>query len=143
MTTLTAPHVLIVEDDFIIAADLAGHVERLGYTVAGSCATGVEAVAEVRKQVPALVLMDINLAGGMDGIATATAIRQFCQVPVIFLSGNSDPNLLARTQLTGVVGMINKPFTDEDLRNQIALAIGAAALPATAAQAASSESTIS
>ncbi len=143
MTTNLLPRILIVEDDFIIAADLAGHIARLGYAVAGHVATGAAAVAAVRAQVPALVLMDINLAGGMNGVATATAIRQFCQVPVIFLSGNPDPGLIARTQLTGAVGIIKKPFTDEDLRNQIVLALGTAAMLAATAQATSSESTIS
>ena len=60
MTAQNAARILIVEDDFIIAADLANQVVRLGYTVAGSVATSAEAVAAVRAQAPTLVLMDIN-----------------------------------------------------------------------------------
>ena len=107
-----------------------------------SCRAEFIAVRD-RVRTMALVFMDVNLVGGMDGIATATAIRQFCQVPVIFLSGNSDPNLIARTRLTGAVGAIKKLFSEHDLRNQIALALATAAMPAATAQNASSESTIS
>ena len=71
MTNPAARRILIVEDDAIIAADLANKVQRLGYVVAGSVMTGAEAVAAITQQAPALVLMDINLHDGMAGIAAA------------------------------------------------------------------------
>ena len=123
MTAQNAARILIVEDDFIIAADLANQVVRLGYTVAGSVATSAEAVAAVRAQAPTLVLMDINLGGTIDGIAAANVIRQTCQVPVIFLSGSSDADTAKRVGLAGAAGVIKKPFTNHDLSTQIALAL--------------------
>jgi len=126
MTTQIPPRILIVEDDFIIAADLATQVERLGYTVAGSVATGAEAVAAVREQLPAVVLMDINLHGAMDGVEAAGLIWQTCHVPVIFLTGNPDTDSAERNRPSGAVGVITKPFTRDDLRDQIARAISGA-----------------
>ena len=124
MSTPNLPRILIVEDNAIIAADLASKVRRMGYAVAGCVMTGAEAVAAVAQQPPALFLMDINLNGPMDGIAAATAIRAICQIPVIFLSGSSDAGTVARARQVEKCGTIMKPFDDEELRRQIAQALG-------------------
>lgn len=117
------PHILIVEDDFIVAADLANQLVRMGYSVAGPVATGEEAVAAVRAQAPALVLMDINLRGTMDGIAAANVIRQAYQVPVVFLSAQSDADTTDRIWLSGAAGSIKKPYAHDNLQTQIAQAL--------------------
>ena len=128
MTNPAARRILIVEDDAIIAADLANKVQRLGYVVAGSVMTGAEAVAAITQQAPALVLMDINLHDGMDGIAAAIAIRQTCQVPVIFLSGSSDRATIARASQVGNCRSVMKPFDNAELRCQIAQALAGTAV---------------
>jgi CheY-like chemotaxis protein len=60
----------IVEDEANVSADIAGKLRKLGYEVAGSTGAGEEAIEIVRRQRPSLVLMDIRLAGAMDGVAT-------------------------------------------------------------------------
>jgi len=65
------PSILIVEDESGVAADIAGKLLRLGYVVAGTAATGEQALHLVQAQRPALILMDIRLAGPMAGIAAA------------------------------------------------------------------------
>jgi len=115
--------ILIVEDEAIIAADLAGKLERLGYNVVGVAATGEQAVEMACGLRPRLVLMDIRLAGAMDGVEAAEAIRREHDAPVIYLTAHSDQATLARAKLTGPFGYILKPFEQRDLVTQIEMAL--------------------
>ena len=93
--------ILIVEDEAIVAEDLASKVRQLGYEVAGTTATGEEAVELARRHRPALVLMDIRLAGAMDGIAAAQVIHRECNLPVLFLTAHSDTGTVERANEGG------------------------------------------
>ena len=115
--------ILIVEDEAIVAADLAGKLRRLGYDVAGTTAQGEEAVALASRLRPNLVLMDIWLKGPLDGIEAAEAIRSQHDVPVIYLTAHSDAATLARAKLSGPFGYILKPFEERELATQIEMAI--------------------
>lgn len=115
--------ILIVEDQAIIAYDLASKIQRLGYDVVGITATGEEAIELVRKHQPSLVLMDIQLAGEMDGIAAAQQINRECNLPILFLTANSDPNSDEQMRLAGSVGRIMKPFDKRDIGIQIEKAL--------------------
>src|SRR6266516_7893476 len=90
--------ILIVEDEAIVAADLAGKVRQLGYDVIGPTATGEEAVELACTQRPTLVLMDIRLAGAMDGITAAEQIHRECHLPVLFLTAHSDTGTVERAR---------------------------------------------
>ena len=114
--------ILIVEDEAIVAADLAGKLERLGYEVAGIAASGEEAIAMADRLRPHLVLMDIWLEGAIDGVEAAATIGSRHDVPVIYLTAHSDAATLARAKLTGPFGYILKPFEERDLATQIDLA---------------------
>ena len=121
---MTKPSILIVEDEAIVAEDLAGKIQQLGYAVAGITDTGEEAVELAsHQQRPALVLMDIRLAGAMDGITTAQQIIRECHLPVLFLTAHSDPETVALARQTGALGYILKPFDERDLRIQIEMAL--------------------
>ena len=115
--------ILIVEDEAIVAADLAVKLEKLGYGVAGVATQGGEAVEMALNSRPHLVLMDIQLEGGLDGIQAAEVVRGQYDVPVIYLTAHSDPGTLARAKLTGPSGYILKPFEERDLATQIELAL--------------------
>ena len=115
--------ILIVEDEAIVAADLAGKLHRLGYAISGSTACGEEALALARERAPALVLMDIRLAGAMDGVTTAEHIRRECDVPVIFLTAHSDRATLERAKLTEPFGYILKPYDELELETHIEMAL--------------------
>jgi PAS domain S-box-containing protein len=115
--------VLIVEDEAIVAADLAGKLKGLGYEVAGTAARGEEAVALADRLRPQLVLMDIRLKGAMDGIEASAAIRCQHDIPVIYLTAHSDAATLARAKLTGPFGYVLKPFDERDLATQIEMAL--------------------
>jgi PAS domain S-box-containing protein len=115
--------ILIVEDEFIVAADLAGKLMELGYEVAGTASEGKRAIELVEKHSPDLVLMDIKLEGEMDGIQTAEAIGKTHDIPVIYLTAHSDATTLARAKVTGPSGYILKPFEERELATQIELAL--------------------
>lgn len=120
---MTNSSLLIVEDEAIVAEDLANKVRRLGYTVVGTTMTGEEAVELVRQLRPSLVLMDIRLAGAMDGIAAAKIIYRECNVPILFLTAHSDANTITQARQADAFGYILKPFNDRDLRIQIEMAL--------------------
>ena len=115
--------ILIVEDEGIIAADLANMLRRLGHEVTDIVLVGTEAVGKAAQTKPDLVLMDIMLAGDMDGVAAATEIRRRCHLPVVFLTAHSDAATLARAKLAEPYGYIVKPMVERDLRVGIKMAL--------------------
>ena len=120
---MTNASILIVEDEAIVAADLGNKLRRLGYTVAGSTARGEEALALTRERCPALVLMDIRLAGAMDGVEAAEHIRRECDVPVIYLTAHADRATLDRAKRTEPFGYLLKPFAELELETHIEMAL--------------------
>jgi CheY-like chemotaxis protein len=117
--------VLIVEDEMDVAYILTHTVNRLGYQVTGCEDTGEKAVDEAGKLEPDIVLMDIKLAGRMDGIEAAGEIRKKYHIPVIFLTALTDDKTLERVALSAPYGFIVKPFNDEELRAVIEIALAA------------------
>ena len=92
--------ILIVEDEYIVAADLEMKLMRMGYQVIGSAVTGEEAVALADEHRPDIVLMDIQLQGSMDGTEAANAIRARSGTPIIFVTafaGLLPPGYAGRT----------------------------------------------
>jgi signal transduction histidine kinase/DNA-binding NarL/FixJ family response regulator len=115
--------ILIAEDEGIVAEDLVHKIRKLGYDVVGPTATGEEAVELAKRHSPALILMDIRLAGTMDGITAAEQIRAECDLPTLFLTAHSDLSTVKRAQQAGALGYILKPFDDRDLRIQVEMAL--------------------
>ncbi len=120
---MSIPNILIVEDEAIVSADIAGKLRKLGYAVAGSTRTGEEAIEIARRLQPSLVLMDIRLAGAMDGITAAEVIRQECQAPVVFLTAHADKATIRRARQAEAFGYILKPFDDREMHTQIEMAL--------------------
>lgn len=116
--------VLIVEDEPIIAADLQDRLNELGYEVMANVGSGEEALLKVRNQFPDLILMDIHLAGKLDGIETALQLRKTTHAPLIFLTCNSDDATFRRARHAQPQAFISKPFRGRDLAHAITLAIG-------------------
>lgn len=120
---MAQPKILIVEDEALIAADLSEVIEQFGYSVVGSPATGEEAVELVRAANPDAVLMDIRLAGAMDGIEAARKIAEFSDVPIIYLTSHADTATLERAKVTDPAGYVLKPFRELELRAVIEMAL--------------------
>ena len=115
-------NILIVEDEAVVAADLAGKLERAGYRSVGIAADGEDAVETAKTLAPDLVLMDIRLAGPMDGIKTAERIQSIRNVPIVYLTAHSDMTTLRRAAATEPFGYILKPFEERDFTTQIEIA---------------------
>ncbi|MEW6220604.1 MAG: ATP-binding protein [Thermodesulfobacteriota bacterium] len=114
--------VLIVEDEAIVAADLASKLKRLGYGLCGSTGLAEEAILLAREKRPDLILMDIRLAGAMDGVNAAEVIRRELDLPVIFLTAHSDHATLQRAKLAEPFGYILKPFEERELATVVEMA---------------------
>ncbi|MRR05435.1 MAG: PAS domain S-box protein [Deltaproteobacteria bacterium] len=115
--------ILVVEDELIIAKGIEKRLKLLGYAVADTVASGEEAVAKALETLPDLILMDINLQGGMDGITAADQIRSQVDIPVIFLTAYADSATLARAKISEPFGYIVKPFQDITLTSSIEMAL--------------------
>ena len=115
--------ILIVEDDELIALFVQLKLEMLGYQSLGCTSRGEDAIRLAGELRPNLVLMDIHLAGEMDGIEAANAIHQQFSLPVVFLTANSSNEVLERAMHAEAFGYIIKPFTDQELRAGIEMAL--------------------
>jgi CheY-like chemotaxis protein len=114
---MTGETVLVVEDEGLIALHLTEMLERAGYRVTGPAYSGEMVLREfLNPSAPDLVLMDIALAGKLDGIETARRIRQQCPaLPLIFVTAYSPERTRERMQDLAPDGVITKPFEDTDL----------------------------
>src|SRR5690606_28822556 len=95
----------------------------LGYDVPAICKDGFEAIEKAVELQPDLILMDIRLGEGMDGIECAERIRARLDIPVIYISAHVDQRVLERARPTRPAGFINKPFTTKGLLTAIHLAL--------------------
>jgi two-component system, response regulator PdtaR len=111
--------VFIVEDDLILNLLYESYMEKLGFQTTGELVYGKTAVDLARKIQPDLILMDIALEGEMDGIQAMQEIRKFSDVPVIYVTGNSDPQHRTRAESTGYLDYLIKPIEFEDLKSSI------------------------
>ncbi len=120
---MSKERIYIVEDEQIIALDLQRRLERLGYIVCGSAASGEEALAGIRKTLPDLILMDIMIHGSLDGISVAIELKKDLNIPVIFLSAYTDNKTLDRAKEVSPLGYILKPFKERELATMLEMAL--------------------
>lgn len=120
---MTPKDILIVEDENIVALDMRMRLETMGYRVADVVDTGSLALERAQALSPDLVLMDIKLKGGQDGIEAARVLRERAEVPVIFVTAFTDEKTLERAKRTSPYGYIVKPFHERELRIAIELAL--------------------
>ncbi|HSO24821.1 MAG TPA: sigma-54-dependent Fis family transcriptional regulator [Chondromyces sp.] len=119
----TPRKVLVVEDESVVASDVQNCIRKIGHEVAGWATTAGEAVSLAESTRPDLVLMDIRLGGGDDGITAAGKIRERFDLPVVFLTAFADDDTLTRAKAVAPFGYIRKPFDATDVRIAIAIAV--------------------
>lgn len=115
--------ILIVEDSFIVALHLQTTLESENYEVVAKLESGEAALAFLEKQKPDLVLMDIMLGGELDGIETATQIRNKFFLPVIYITALTDRETIQRAKITEPFGYLTKPFEDREIFTVIEMAL--------------------
>jgi len=113
--------VLIIEDEPVIAMDIAGIIEALGHEVVGVASRHAEAVELASRHSPGLVLADVQLQDGDNGIATVQEIMQSLDVPVIFVTGY--PERLLTGDRVEPAFIVTKPFDPETLKVAIVQAL--------------------
>ena len=115
--------ILIVEDESITAEAVKRTLEYLGYPDSSVVTSGEAAVEEAQKNNHDLVLMDIKLKGGIDGIEAVRRIRSFSDIPVIYITAITDKATLERAKKTEPYGYIHKPFEEKELFSTIEIAL--------------------
>lgn len=114
--------VMIVEDMPFIAEDIASKLRKHNMEVVGIFDAGENAIAAVESLTPDLILMDIQLAGAMDGISAAKVITDKYPVPLIYLSDFTDSATVSRATKTLPANYLAKPFLESDLVRAINIA---------------------
>ena len=114
--------ILIVEDEGLIALDLKKRLELAGYTVPAIADNAADALLEVERLDPSMVLMDIRLRGTEDGIQTADRIRRRFDIPVMFVTAHADRETLERAKITEPLGT-SSSRSRVDFRAQIEMAL--------------------
>lgn len=120
---MTDIKVLVVEDEAIVAMDVKYRLESLGYIIPAIASTGEDAVKLSAQTSPDVILMDIMLGKGMDGVEAAEIIHKSSDIPIIYLSAYADEKTLARAKITKPFGYILKPFEERELHSAIEIAI--------------------
>lgn len=111
--------VIIVEDDLILNLLYESYLERLGFNTEGELVYGKTAIETTKKLNPDLILMDIFLEGDIDGIDAMNEIRKFSDLPVIYITGNSDPFHVKRAKETNPLAYLTKPIEFEELKEAV------------------------
>lgn len=120
---LARKRILIVEDEALVAEAIRLRLEQLGYVVVGVTGRGEEAVEMAAAAAPDLVLMDIRLAGAMDGITAGERIQSRFGLPVVYLTANTDRETMSRVLSTGPAGYVPKPINDAAFQSAISIAL--------------------
>lgn len=112
-------NILIVDDENAQAHLLKVYVEEMGYRAVDVVPDGQQAILSVITRHPDLILMDVNIAGSLDGIETMERIRKFSPVPVIYTTANMNPKIMQRAARTERSRFMHKPLEFELLRENI------------------------
>lgn len=115
--------ILIVEDELIIAEDMASMLEKMGYEVTGNAMDADEAIDLLNISKPDLILLDINLGGKKDGITLAGEINEKYQVPFIFTTSYTDGATIERAKKVSPINYLVKPYKPEQLYTAIEIAM--------------------
>lgn len=119
----TAYRVMIVEDEFPIADAMKIALQGMGYTVTKIVSNGAKAIESAKTDNPDIVLMDIVLQNGIDGIEAAIKIHDLYNIPIIFLTAHADQRLFERAKIANPYGYLIKPCSENDIERTIEMAL--------------------
>lgn len=111
--------VLIVEDDMILSLLLERMSSKLGFDNIEKTTTGKKAISLAQEHEPDIILMDIQLKDEIDGITAMHKIREFSEVPVIYITANSDQFYKERAQETNYIDYLIKPIELDVLKESV------------------------
>src|SRR5690242_19376064 len=120
---LTRGRILIVEDEGIVATDMGRCLEDAGFSVSAIATSPEDALTEVSKSRPDLILMDIRIQGSADGIEAADELHQRFGLPVVFLTAHDDRDTLDRAKRAEPMAFLLKPFKPAELTSTVEIAL--------------------
>ena len=123
MLMQSAPKILILENQMIIAADVSLQLSKLGYDVIGINIRKEDALKTIETYRPNIVVMNIEFEGNAKGLKTARTILNTFQTPVVFISANTDKEIFKEVIATQAYAFITKPFDKKALRRGIETAL--------------------
>ena len=115
--------ILIIEDEPLISSYVSHVLSAFSFRIAGCTSTGSEALALAAELTPRLAVVDIQIAGRMDGIEVAQALRDRYGIPSIFLSGVKDGDTIRRARAISAIDILRKPFLPSELLEAIERAV--------------------
>ncbi len=121
--TSTEIKVLVVEDEALIAEDIAASLNAIDYRIAGIAYSSEKALDMLHNQAPDLVLLDIQIKGSMSGIDIAQIINEKYQIPFIYLTSFADKLTVEQAKKTMPYGYVVKPFSEKELFSSIEVAL--------------------
>jgi signal transduction histidine kinase len=117
------PAILIVEDERIVAMDLQEMVNRMGFDAFAIAGSAAEALAVSEQVRPDVALMDIRIDGELDGIQTASLLRERFDMPIVYLTAHADRAIVEQAKLTEPHGYLIKPVMEDELRTALTIAV--------------------
>lgn len=120
IATMSRARILIVEDEYLVAADLEASLEELGYASAG-IAPDLDTALFLAASKPDLALVDIHLRDGQTGPLIAERLAHDHGIPVLFVTAN--PRMALDASPLGVIGVLNKPCREEVVAAAVAYAL--------------------
>jgi len=124
--TPAAKRILVIENEQIVAHDLNNLLKRLGYAPLGPATTGREAIQLAEQTKPDLILMDVKLNGGMDGVEASHEIVRNRTVPVVYLTGYPGTFICSPWEMVHPYLCLAKPFSERGVQAAIESALGVA-----------------
>jgi PAS domain S-box-containing protein len=115
--------ILVVEDDEAIKHAIENQLVLMGYTIAGDASSGKEAIGKIEETNPELIIMDIKLEGSIDGIEASKIIKEKFDIPIIFLTANTDEDIINKAKQVNPYGYLVKPIAKHDLSIAIEMAL--------------------
>ncbi|MDD2310088.1 MAG: diguanylate cyclase [Desulfuromonadaceae bacterium] len=119
----TSAKILLAEDNALTAHHLNRVLLRMGYSVTGVVQSGEEVIENVAENMPDIILMDITLGGKIDGICAVQRVHTLTDIPVIYITANSDNEVFERAKQTDPYAYLLKPYEIYQLQNAIEIAL--------------------
>lgn len=113
--------VFIADDEPLVLLGFQKMVLACGHEIAGTATTGPEALEEIFRTVPDIIMMDINLPG-MDGISVIETIQKTLHIPAIVITGYRNHELIERVSTAGIFGYLQKPIDQYEIESALSIA---------------------
>lgn len=115
--------ILIIEDNKIVALDVKQIVTKFGYLVTKIVSREQEAIKSIKENEPNIIIVDINLKSEINGIEIVKKIHNIKYIPIIYLTGNEEDEIVHKALETCPIGYLVKPFNKTELKSVLKLAL--------------------